>query len=141
MPTGWTSRGTIDGEAANGSGQVLLAASGSTAEGLSIRYGGTTTGAAGDVTVVLGVGSLLERALQQYTDANSGVVDTRTTALTDRIAKLNEKADRIDARLAIRREQLLKQYAAMEQALSRLQSQSQSLISSLNALLQGGGNQ
>lgn len=134
-------QGTINGEAATGSGQVLLASTGTTAEGLSVRYAGTATGLAGEVTVHLGTGSLLERMLQRYTDANSGILDSRTTALTERAATRTAKADRIEARLELRREQLLKQYASMEQALSRLQSQSSSLIASLNALLQGGGKE
>ena len=126
--------GTLNGEVAIGSGQVLIAKSGTTVAGLSVRYSGTAPGSAGDVTVNLGTGALLERLLQAYTDVNSGTIDSRNTALTGRIKTLNDKADRIAAQLDVRRTTLLKQYAAMEESLSRLQSQSQSITAMLNSL-------
>jgi flagellar hook-associated protein 2 len=130
--------GTINGEVATGSGQVLIAKSGTTAAGLSVRYTGSTTGSAGDVSVILGTGALLERLLQQYTDLNTGTIDTRNTSLTGRIKTLNDKADRIMAQLDVRKQSLLKQYASMEAALGRLQSQSQSITAMLTSLTTSG---
>jgi flagellar hook-associated protein 2 len=130
--------GTINGEAASGSGQVLIANTGTAAVGLSVRYTGNTTGSAGDVTVNLGTGALLERLLLSYTDVNTGTLDTRTHGLTDRVKTLNDRADRIMAQLDVRKTSLLKQYAAMEQALGNLQSQSQSITAMLNSLTSSG---
>ena len=130
--------GTINGEAATGSGQVLIAKAGTTAAGLSVRYAGATTGSAGDVTVRLGTGALLERLLQQYTDLNTGGIDSRNNSLTGRIKTLNDNADRIMAQLDVRKTSLLKQYANMEESLGRLQSQSQSITAMLNSLTTSG---
>jgi flagellar hook-associated protein 2 len=132
--------GTINGETATGNGQTLVAASGTKAQGLSVRYTGATTGDAGSVTINLGSGALIERLLQQYTDVNTGTVDSRTTGLVDRVKTLNDRADRIEGKLAVRRESLLRQYASMEEALGRLQSQSQSVVAVLNALTTNSGN-
>jgi flagellar hook-associated protein 2 len=131
--------GTINGEAASGSGQVLISKTGTKTVGLSVRYSGNTTGAAGDVTVNLGTGALLERLVQSYTDVNTGTLDTRSLSLTDRIGTLNSRADRIMAQLDVRKTSLLKQYAAMEQSLGNLQSQSQSITAMLNSLTNGSG--
>lgn len=131
--------GTINGQAATGSGQSLVAASGNTAAGLAVRYTGATTGDGGNVTVSLGTASLLERQVQQYTDFSTGTLDTRSTALSDQVKSLNERADRIEGQLAVRRESLLRQYASMEEALGRLQSQSQSVIAVLNSLTSTSG--
>ncbi len=139
--TGVDVAGTIGGFAANGSGQILIAAAGSAPEGISIRYGGTATGAGGDVTVVLGTGALLERLTQSYTDSGTGALATRETGTNARIARLSDRAQEIEDRLVVRRENLLRQFARMEQALARLQSQSQSLLSSLGALIQAGSGQ
>jgi flagellar hook-associated protein 2 len=132
--------GTINGEAATGSGQTLVAISGTKAQGLSVRYTGATTGDAGSVTINLGSGAMIERLLQQYTDVNTGTVDSRTTGLVGRVKTLNDRADRIEAKLAVRRESLLRQYAGMEEALGRLQAQSQSVVAVLNALTTNSGN-
>jgi flagellar hook-associated protein 2 len=131
--------GTINGETAIGSGQVLVAASGTTAAGLSLRYSGATTGAAGAVTLQLGTGALLERVLQRYTDLNTGGIDSRSTSLTSRIQTLNDNADHIMAQLEVRKAALLQQYANMEEALGRLQSQSQSILAMLNGLTSSSG--
>jgi flagellar hook-associated protein 2 len=132
--------GTINGEAASGAGQVLISKTGTTTVGLSVRYTGSTTGAAGDVTVTLGTGALLERLVQSYTDVNTGTLDTRNISLTDRVKTLNTRADRIMAQLDVRKTALLKQYAAMEQALGNLQSQSQSITAMMNALTNNSGS-
>lgn len=132
-------QGTIGGSAAAGSGQVLVGGSGAATAGLVIRYTGAAAGPAGDVTVAFGTGALIERLLTGYTESSTGTIATRQASLTDRSARLIDRADVIDARLELRRTQLLKSFAATETALSRLQSQSQSLTASLGALLTAGG--
>jgi flagellar hook-associated protein 2 len=131
--------GTINGEAAAGAGQTLTASTGTEAQGLAVRFTGNTTGAAGDVTLNLGTGALVERLLRQYTSFSTGTLDTRTGSLATRITTLKDRAERIETQLAVRREGLLKQYAAMEQALGRLQSQSQSVLAVFNALTSNSG--
>lgn len=132
--------GTINGQAATGSGQVLTAATGTTAQGLAISYTGTTTGDAGTVSVTVGVGSLLQRLLSNYTLPNTGAIDTRSTAIGDRIQRLTARASAIDQQLQIRKQMLLQQYANMEVILGKLQAQSQSLAASVGLLTAAATN-
>ncbi|HTS88784.1 MAG TPA: flagellar filament capping protein FliD [Gemmatimonadales bacterium] len=132
--------GTINGEAATGTGQVLTANSGTTAQGLSVSYNGSATGDAGTVTVSLGVGSVLQRMLSTYTQANTGAIDTRNSAISDRIASLTARANALDEQLAVRKQMLLTEYANMEVTLGKLQAQSQSLAASVGLLTAAATN-
>lgn len=131
--------GTIGGFAATGSGQVLLGSSGSDVAGLAVRYAGATLGAAGDATVNLGTGAELERMVTAFVQSNTGFLSLRETAMVQNIARQQERADTIEARLEVRRSSLLSQFARMESALAQFQNQSRSVTAILGALSQAGG--
>jgi flagellar hook-associated protein 2 len=126
-------QGTLGGFAATGSGRTLLGATGTAVDGLAVLYTGTATGAIGDTTVTLGTGALLQRSLDTWLAATSGTLATKESSLTDRSKSLEDRAVQVDNRLARRRESLLKQYAAMETALARFQSQSSSITALFNS--------
>jgi flagellar hook-associated protein 2 len=126
-------QGTLGGFAATGSGQTLVGATGTAIDGLTVLYSGTATGSIGDTTLTLGTGALLQRSLDQWLVANSGTLATKESSLTARAKSLEDRALRVDDRLTRRRESLLKQYAQMETALARFQSQSTSITALLNS--------
>jgi flagellar hook-associated protein 2 len=126
--------GTIGGLAASGSGQVLVGAAATDVAGLSVRDDGVTLGAVGDVTVSLGTGSEFEWALDAMVEANTGTVSKRDVASNQSILRLQERADRIDARLEVRRESLLKQFARMEVSIASFQNQAKSVTAMLGSL-------
>lgn len=130
-------QGTIGGNAATGAGRTLTGAAGTTVDGLVLTYTGTSAGSAGTVSVTLGTGALLERALDRWLEANTGTLRSKDSALDLRIQALEDRASQIDVRLEQRRASLLKQFSQMEMALSRLQSQSSGLSAMLGALTQG----
>ncbi len=132
--------GTINGELATGSGQILVGASATSVAGLSVQYEGTATGAVGTTTLSQGTGALLERLLDSMTDTTSGLLSKKETSLLDQNASLTRRADDMEARLERRRALLVRQFSAMEQAISKLQSNSSSIIASLNALQNGSNN-
>jgi flagellar hook-associated protein 2 len=132
--------GTIGGLAATGSGQVLIGAAGSDYAGLSVRYDGATLGAVGDITVSLGTGSEFERMLDAMVEANTGALAKRDTAMNASALRLQERADRIDARLEVRRESLLKQFAMMEVSIASFQNQAKSVTAILGALTSGANS-
>jgi flagellar hook-associated protein 2 len=132
--------GTIGGLAATGAGQVLVGAAGSDYAGLSVRYDGAATGAVGDVTVNLGTGSEFERMLDAMVEANTGTLAKRDTAASASILRLQERADRLDARLEVRRESLLKQFARMEVSIASFQNQAKSVTAILGALTTGANS-
>jgi flagellar hook-associated protein 2 len=126
-------QGTIGGNAATGTGRTLVGAAGTVVDGLTISYNGTDTGDLGSTTVTLGMGALMQRSLDGWLEANIGTLDIKKTSLNNRTTALEDRALQIDARLDRRREGLLKQYAAMEVAISKLQSSSSSITAMLNA--------
>ena len=80
--------GTIGGFAATGSGQQLVADADTAVEGLHVSYTGTTARAAGDVTLTVGTGALLERLMSQYLDSGTGLLDVKDDSLNDRVGRL-----------------------------------------------------
>ncbi len=132
-------QGTLGGFAATGSGRTLLGATGTAVDGLAVLYSGTTTGAAGDTTMTLGTGALLQRSLDTWLAATSGTLATKETSLTTRAKSLEDRALQVDDRLSRRRESLLKQYAAMETALAHFQSQSSSITALFNSTNKSNG--
>src|SRR5690606_16168692 len=108
--------GTIGGLPATGAGRLLTGAQGEETEGLSIRYTGSTSGAAGNINYVLGVSGMIDQLLDQMTRAGDGIIATQVAAIDSSIATLNRRASDVEARLALRRETLTLQFVRMEQA-------------------------
>jgi len=131
--------GTIGGYAATGTGQTLVGGTGTAVEGLTLSYNGTATGSLGSTTVTLGTGALMQRALDLWLTGSTGTLSVKESTLTARAKALEERALLIDDRLARRKESLLKQYAAMETALGKLQTASQSVTALLNAQSSNNG--
>lgn len=128
--------GTINGVAATGSGRSLIGAAGTDVAGLVVEYTGTILGPAGDTTVTLGTGALLERALTDALAVNTGFLAQKQTTLSDRITSLDARAADLQARLDDRRAALLKKFADMEAALARFQAQSSGILALFNNLTQ-----
>jgi flagellar hook-associated protein 2 len=139
MTAGIDIQGTIGGFAATGAGSVLLGNTGSDVAGLAVGYTGAATGAVGTVTMTLGDGASIERILDTLSRTNTGSVSIKETSINTQITRLNDQATAIDDREAQRRTTLLKQFANMEVALSKLQSQSAGVLALLNST-QSGGN-
>jgi flagellar hook-associated protein 2 len=114
--------GTIGGEAATGAGRVLTAAPGTIAEGLSLRYAGNTLGAAGTVTHTTGLAGAIDALAESFTDATGGLIAEYARALDRTVTLLQSREADIEGRLARYEERLIRQYTAMEAALSKLQN-------------------
>jgi flagellar hook-associated protein 2 len=119
--------GTIGGFAATGSGQVLVAGPATAAAGLTVRHVGTGTGAAGTVTLALGVGASIERFLDTYLETATGSIDRRSSLLSERGRSLESRISMLETRLNERRASMLRRFNQMEVALGRLQKQTQAL--------------
>jgi flagellar hook-associated protein 2 len=73
-----------------------------------------------------GAFSTIETTLAGYTQSN-GYISTAKQQLTDQIKKMDNQIVAMQARLAIQREGLLREFIAADQAMSRLKDQSSSL--------------
>jgi flagellar hook-associated protein 2 len=130
--------GSINGEAASGSGQVLTgtSTSGKTA-GLVVKYtGSTTTNNAGTVTVTVGIGELFSRTLDAITSGDDGYVTFKKESLQNSIDELDTKIDEMNDYLTRKKEVMTARYVSMELLLSKLQNTSTWLTTQLTALFQ-----
>lgn len=137
--TGLDVAGTINGESATGSGQVLAGDEDNVnTEGLSVRYSGSSDNAdAGTVQLTLGVAELYDRVLYNMTDIIDGYVTFKQDSLQNNITRYETKIEEMEARLDIKMETLIKRFVQMELALSRIQNQSDWLASQLSAASSG----
>jgi len=124
--------GTINGEAATGSGQILTGDDDETnVDGLVIKYTGTATGDIGNVKLTLGAAELFDRALYKITDPLEGYVAFKQDSLQDSIEDYENRIEQKEAGLNRKMEMMINRFVAMEMAISNLQSQSQWLSGQL----------
>ncbi|MBI5582864.1 MAG: flagellar filament capping protein FliD [Deltaproteobacteria bacterium] len=126
--------GTINGEAAVGSGSTLTGAPGTSVEGLAVSYTGAATGEVGHVTLTLGVAETFSRLLSNLTDPYGGYVANKQTSLQSQIDGMEAKIERMESRLDSRMEIITRQYVAMEKSLGQMQSLSSWLSSQIVSL-------
>jgi flagellar hook-associated protein 2 len=126
--------GTINGEAATGSGQFLTGDDGeNNVDGLVIKYTGTAENLeVGDIKLTVGTAELFDRVLYSITDSYDGYVAFKQDSLQDHIDSLGTRIDEMEVRLNQKMEKMINQFVAMEKALSQIQIQSQWLAQQIN---------
>jgi flagellar hook-associated protein 2 len=139
--------GTINGNAAVGSGLTLTGASGNPEEGLSLNVALSATGSYGTVTFAPataavdsdGILAKLRTVLKSVTDPLSGPIHRTTDGLNNSIKNLDKQISQYEDRLEVRRQQLLQEFYRADEALKMLtvtQSQLSSQLGTLTNLTQ-----
>ncbi len=105
----------------------------STETSKEVSPGITVTTSTENVTK-LGFGDLFERLVTELTDSFNGVLTVADQNLQKQIDGTNDRLELLDARLETRKTILQRQFAAMEEALAKLQAQ-QGSLSSLSSIL------
>lgn len=127
--------GTINGEAATGSGQVLTGNSGNAnTDGLALLVTAQTPGSYGTIVYSKGLAASLSEYLGSISEPVTGTIAGTEDSLSSQIKYINDDITNMNARLAVKEEQLYRQFAAMESALSKLQSQGSYLTSQIEQL-------
>ncbi len=127
--------GTINGEAATGSGRTLRGDAGqSNVDGLTLTYTGTETGEVGSVTLTLGVAEGFYRSLFRMVDAFEGYITDKQDSLKAYIERLEDQIQSMEAQLERRRVTMTNQFIQMESAISKLQSQMSWISQQITAL-------
>jgi flagellar hook-associated protein 2 len=127
--------GTINGEAATGSGQVLTGNSGNAnTDGLALLVSAQTPGSYGTIAYSKGLAASLSEYLGSVSEPVTGTIAGSEDSLNSQIKYINDDITNMNARLAVKEEQLNNQFAAMESALSKLQSQGSYLTSQIEQL-------
>jgi flagellar hook-associated protein 2 len=130
--------GTINGEAATGSGQILTGNDDeANVDGLIVKYTGATTGAVGTVTLTLGTAELFDRTLFNMTDDYEGYVAFKQDSLRDSINDFDGQIKEMEARLDRKMETMINRFVAMEVTLSKIKTQSEWLNGQINATYSG----
>ncbi len=116
-------------EAATGTGRTLIGQSGNAAtDGLQVlvTLSGSQVepGVDANLTLTQGIASRLEHALGRLLDPVQGNLQIANAAYTDRIAAIDASIARVTDITTQRRESLLRQFAALESTISRLQQAS-----------------
>ncbi|GGY70827.1 flagellar filament capping protein FliD [Marinobacter zhanjiangensis] len=134
--------GTIDGQVAEGDGQVLYLGSGNgDASGLQVRILGDQTGDRGSITFIEGVA---ERTVDMVTSmvGADGAIESRTDSLNRELEQIQENKVRLEERITSYRERLVSQFSAADSLISQLNSTRDYVSQQLSALApnQSGGN-
>ena len=126
--------GTINGEPATGSGQVLTGNAGNAnTEGLSVKYTGTAMGDIGTIKLTTGVADLFSRILFNITDSYEGYVTFKETSLQSSIDGFKTKIEQMEAQLERKKEMMINRFVAMEIALDTMKNQSNWLAGQLTS--------
>ena len=131
--------GTINGEAATGSGQILTGKDGNkTTEGVKIRVlyseQEIVSGVESSITLAKGVAAKMHDLVDGFTSTESGLVDRRIKGYEKQLTNIKERIADFEKRLTVRREALLTKFYAMEEALASLNAQSTYLEGQLNSI-------
>lgn len=131
--------GTINGEAATGSGQVLTGSdSNKTTAGLKLRItlaeSEVVSGVEGTITLAKGVASKMNDYLGGNTVSDKGLIDRRIKGYEKQLQELKDRITDFDKRLATRREALYAKFYAMEEALSQFNAEGNYLTNQLESM-------
>jgi len=129
--TGLDVTGTIGGEAATGTGQVLTGASGNV-DGLLLMYTDSAIGSIGSVSVSVGVGAKLNNLLETFTNPLSGLIQNAVDGSQSIYDSLKTRIDDINRQIEQERARLTASFQAMETLMSQMNSTSAWLTQQTN---------
>jgi flagellar hook-associated protein 2 len=131
--------GTINGESATGKGELLTGDEDNAhTAGMVLRVELTEAdlgpGTEGQVVYLRGLAAALDAELDALTNSEAGFLAARRKGIEAQVTDFKDQIERIDQRLAIRRNALLRKFAEMEAVLGQFQSQSAYLDNAIATL-------
>ncbi|MDX1552107.1 MAG: flagellar filament capping protein FliD [Marinobacter sp.] len=128
-------QGTINGQAAQGDGQVLFLGNsdGGDAAGLQVRITGGDLGDRGSVNFIEGIS---ERSVDTITSilASDGALDSRTSNLNRDLERIEEDRQQLELRIQSYQERLVSQFSAADSLISQLNNTRDYVTQQLAAL-------
>lgn len=116
--------GTINGETATGSGQLLTGATGNAnTEGLQMLYTGTATGTVGSLVFTKGIGPIFNDLVATFTDVTNGLLTATDKGIQDQMDGIDKSIEDMQARMSEKQIELRRRFSRMEEAISRMQGQ------------------
>jgi flagellar hook-associated protein 2 len=135
---GTDAAGTIGGQSATGAGRLLVAATDTTAEGLQVRYTGSSTGSVGSVRFSRGIASLMQLVADAQVDPNTGSLKGVVDALDTQQQGIASRIDDMQKRLDQRQQFLISRFNALEEAMAKAQQQISWLQAQLGSVSNSG---
>lgn len=126
--------GTIDGDTAVGTGNLLVGASDTDTEGLGLIISGDTTGARGTVDFTRGIANQLNSLLNALLEAD-GVLESRIDSYKDRIDDVAERRADLELKWAAIEARYSRQFNALDSLLASLETTSGYLTNQFENLL------
>jgi flagellar hook-associated protein 2 len=131
--------GTINGEKATGSGQILTGKDGnSTTAGLKLKVELTTanlqTGNDATIKIFRGVATQAQNMVNSLTKDTDGTIARRTKALQTQVDDIKSQVDEMNAAMELKRQRLADEFTQMETLIGQLNSVSDYLTSAIASL-------
>ena len=124
--------GTVNGQAASGTGGVLIVTGKGAAEGLSLQIAPGVTGSLGNVTVSQGLYSTLSSLVTSALASGSGSVTGELSSLNNSIASLNQQIATLQQQAQQETALLTKQFGQAQATIQQLTTVSSFLNSYFN---------
>jgi flagellar hook-associated protein 2 len=124
----------VRGAQISGNGQTLVGPAGSAIEGLVLTYEGSETGGVGTVRFGIGLAGSMARIADRASREGDGLVAGQLDSLSSSSTVFTRRIEEAEARLERRRDLMIRQFARMEQAMSRFQAQGNWLSNQLQAM-------
>jgi flagellar hook-associated protein 2 len=131
--------GTINGTTATGSTTNLVGATGTVAEGLSLKINGGSLGARGTVTFSIGYAAQLDAVLTNLLSTD-GLLNARTTGITTSIKRVDDQSAKISSRLASVEARYRAQYTRLDTLLSSMSTTSSFLTQQIKTFNANNGS-
>jgi len=135
---GGTVVGTINGEAASGTGGVMTVNDNGPAQGLSVQIVPGVIGSLGTVSISQGVFSSLSSIVNSALASGSGSVTGQITNLNTTLTSMNKQVNQLMAQAQLETQLLTQQFSQAQATLSQLNTVS-SFLTSFFKLSSGGG--
>jgi flagellar hook-associated protein 2 len=119
--TGVDVAGTIGGQPATGSGQMLTANKGTDADGLKLEITGGALGNRGSIDFSQGYADRLDKLLSGYL-GSSGTIGGRTDGINRSIADLDDQADALNIRLTALEANYRARFSALDALVTSMQA-------------------
>ena len=133
MTTGLDVEGTIGGNPATGSGQVLTGEAGSATAGLALTVSGGTTGSRGSITYSEGYSDQLNNLLTQYM-GSTGPISNETSGINNTITSLQTQITALNQTLTQQQANYMAEFEALDTTIASLDATQTYLTQELASL-------
>lgn len=125
--------GTINGQPATGSGQILTGLAGSAVDGVKLKVTGGSSGSRGNLSLSQGFANVLNNLATQF-NSPTGLISTATNALNSNVTDDQNQVTRLNSQLTLLQAQYQAEFTQLDTLMSSLNATQSYLTNQLNSL-------